>query len=87
MVWWYPLQDVGLPSVQQAAILMTWVYAEGALVIQVIHCPYLSSKQIKCNAEMTLQMQAKHHAAHSAAHTYTHHVLWNHSKGTQDSVC
>lgn len=33
VVWWYPLQDAGLPSVQQVAILRTWVYAKGALVI------------------------------------------------------
>lgn len=41
MVWWYPLQDAGLPSVQQTAILRTWVYAEGALVI---HCLLSPSK-------------------------------------------
>lgn len=33
VVWGYPLQDAELPSIQQAAILRTRVYAEGALEI------------------------------------------------------
>lgn len=57
VIWWYPLQDAGLPSVQEAAILRTWVYAEGALVI---YCKrqyivfYLPRKQIKFNLKPTL---------------------------------